>query len=679
MEQKVNRKQLQREDSNARILAAAIKLFGEHGYSHTSLTDIAKEAGVSHTLAVRRFETKEELYYAAYFAAVKRSFPDYENFTTFKEYLTKFVAAARLAREKDPEGFMLAKRVATASDLPDSYERIRTDFFEKSAINEAFKEAQAQGLIMQGDSFTIFHGLIINILFKIDMTYTYGGIIPSCEDLCNKQLVSESKQQKNDDLMVFKNITVIDKNVDDRVYIDGLTGAFNRNFYNDYIDSLETSALAILDMDNLKTINDIYGHLAGDEALKSVVKAINHAIRSDDVVIRYGGDEFVIVFNGIPKDILKLRLDALRRKIAKLALPEYPLVKLSCSIGGIACSKVTKDVIKRADELLYKAKAIKDTVAVDLGEPVRTSEEAAPSPGFYAPVKRTLLVAEDNELNRDILCEVLAEDYNVLEAENGAVALELLQKHITEISLVILDVQMPVMDGYEFLDIVKKYPLLSDVPVIVATGNNNQEEESKCFALGANDFISKPYNFDIMKMRIASIIHLKESAVAMSALKIDERIGLYTFQAFCYYAKQAMECAEDRYYSLTVFDINNFRSINDTYGEEAGNNILKQLAEVVRNYCSSADVYGRYSTDRFLVLHKTMSEEKTEAWMQALLDKLTEVCEIKEITFRACVYKHIEKKLPVAAVCKHAILVMNTVERGRASHYAVYDSDYMKK
>ena len=128
-------------------------------------------------------------------------------------------------------------------------------------------------------------------------------------------------------------------------------------------------------------------------------------------------------------------------------------------------------------------------------------------------VKRKVLIVEDNEINREILKATLEDDYDVIEAVNGEEGLQLLSQYYKEISIILLDVVMPVCDGFEFLTRQKSDSLLASVPVIVTTGNNSQEDELKCLGLGAVDFITKSYNARIVKSRIDSVIKLRESSM----------------------------------------------------------------------------------------------------------------------------------------------------------------------
>ena len=126
--------------------------------------------------------------------------------------------------------------------------------------------------------------------------------------------------------------------------------------------------------------------------------------------------------------------------------------------------------------------------------------------------KRMILVVEDNWINREILTEILSDSYTVLEAENGQDALALLRKRGDDIALILLDIQMPVMDGYSFLDQIRGDENLSLIPVIVMTQSNREQDEVEALAHGATDFVPKPYRPQVILHRVASIIKLRENA-----------------------------------------------------------------------------------------------------------------------------------------------------------------------
>lgn len=143
-----------------------------------------------------------------------------------------------------------------------------------------------------------------------------------------------------------------------RVYTDPLTGAYNRRYLDEMYQGDERErAVAILDADNFKRINDTYGHAAGDAVLKGVVKAIMSCVRSSDAVIRYGGDEFVIVFEALIESFFLTKLEQIRESVLKLEFPEMPGVQQTLSIGGAYGIDSVTNLIRRADKQLYQAKA----------------------------------------------------------------------------------------------------------------------------------------------------------------------------------------------------------------------------------------------------------------------------------------------------------------------------------
>lgn len=122
---------------------------------------------------------------------------------------------------------------------------------------------------------------------------------------------------------------------------------------------------------------------------------------------------------------------------------------------------------------------------------------------------KTILVVEDQEINRSLLCQILADEYEVLEAENGKEALEILQQVGENVSLILLDIVMPVMDGYTFLSLVKADPACSSIPIIVTTQKDSESDEVSALSHGATDFVTKPYKPQVILHRVANIIKLR--------------------------------------------------------------------------------------------------------------------------------------------------------------------------
>ena len=143
-------------------------------------------------------------------------------------------------------------------------------------------------------------------------------------------------------------------------YTDALTGAYCRQYFEDQRASLQDEdGVAMIDVDHFKEINDAYGHPVGDVALKKIVGAILSCIRSTDMLIRYGGDEFLVIFPQIQKDAFTLKMRYIQDVVSRLAVDGYPDIRLSVSIGGVHRVEPLTEAIRQADQLMYRDKANK--------------------------------------------------------------------------------------------------------------------------------------------------------------------------------------------------------------------------------------------------------------------------------------------------------------------------------
>ena len=151
-----------------------------------------------------------------------------------------------------------------------------------------------------------------------------------------------------------------------KLYLDALTGAYNRQYYDEQLASLPGEyAVAFIDMDKFKDINDTWGHHGGDEALKAVVGAMQSCVRDTDSVIRFGGDEFVLVFRNIPKETFAARLERIRKTVGEIVLEEFPDMHLSISVGGYHGKGTMEELVQKADGLLYDAKVNRNSIRLN--------------------------------------------------------------------------------------------------------------------------------------------------------------------------------------------------------------------------------------------------------------------------------------------------------------------------
>lgn len=224
--------------------------------------------------------------------------------------------------------------------------------------------------------------------------------------------------------------------------------------------------------------------------------------------------------------------------------------------------------------------------------------------------KRTLLIIEDDEINCQILTEILEEKYSVITAQNGKEGLDLLKRYGQHISAIMLDIQMPVMDGYEFLELVGCDAVLCKIPVIVTTVLDNIQDEVRCLELGAADFIVKPYNPKLIMVRVENIIRLRECDCLISELEMDALTGFKNRKAY-YQDIEKIENDEvksGKHVGVAFADINGLKSTNDRSGHEAGDKLISRIAEIIAEVFPHANKY-RLGGDEFVVLSFEESEE----------------------------------------------------------------------
>ena len=295
------------------------------------------------------------------------------------------------------------------------------------------------------------------------------------------------------------------KNYQAKLYRDALTGAYNRRYYEDVVSrAVGPAGIALMDVDDFKICNDTYGHHAGDLALEAAANAIRSCIRSSDLLIRYGGDEFLLVLPGIPSDILQTKLEQISDAVRNAAVPGYSHFRLSLSIGGTmqTLTDPVERIVRRADWLMYQAKCRKNAVMVEVpGHSLAALEKLLQN-------KSQILLVDDSAMNRMILKEILGGDYSILEAENGQECLEKLQTEAENIALVLLDINMPVMDGFEVLKAMNANHTIEDIPVIMISSDDSDAAIRRSYELGANDYVNRPFDARIVYRRVTNTIKL---------------------------------------------------------------------------------------------------------------------------------------------------------------------------
>lgn len=283
------------------------------------------------------------------------------------------------------------------------------------------------------------------------------------------------------------------------VYTDVMTGAFNRRYYEEKLRHSHIEAgVVMIDLDDFKLYNDTMGHGAGDEVLTSVVNSVRRCIRDTDILVRTGGDEFLLVLPGMTTEIFSKKLDMISRRVACTVVSGYPGIRPTISMGGvIACDEALESAVERADKLMYIAKERKNSVVTEQTAQEQEHED-----------KLDILIVEDNEMNRLLLSRILESTYTVHTAENGKQALEKIEQLGTRLSIVLLDIIMPVMNGFDVLKAMNASNIIDDIPVIMISSDDAAETVRKSFSLGVSDFIGKPYDASVVKQRVNNTIKL---------------------------------------------------------------------------------------------------------------------------------------------------------------------------
>ncbi len=336
--------------------------------------------------------------------------------------------------------------------------------------------------------------IIDSCFYKVEARYL---------EIDNKPYVLELIKKIDDSFINDLNETINNKNkisfYYEKVYKDVLTGAYNRRFYEENLKNKEMNAgIAMFDLDDFKLYNDIYGHIAGDAFLVSLMNVIKKHINDNEYLIRFGGDEFLIIIPNINKDEFYIRLKAIQKAINELVVEGYKNIKISVSMGCTICENSTiNEAIQKADYLMYQGKHEKNSIIVD-----------DDNKKLNAKNKLNILIVDDSKLNREILSSILKNEYNIIEASSGTKCINTLKDYGSIISLIILDIIMPSMNGFDVLEYLNSHNYIEDIPVIIITEDSSDSSIRKAFDLNASDYINRPFDAKVVYRRVANSIKL---------------------------------------------------------------------------------------------------------------------------------------------------------------------------
>ena len=313
---------------------------------------------------------------------------------------------------------------------------------------------------------------------------------------------------------VREQLTAKVRDYDEELYLDALTGAYNRRYYENRIRKVRGHAgVAMIDLDDFKLYNDTCGHNAGDLVLNTVVGSIRGCICKTDILIRYGGDEFLLILQDVDEEIFSKKLKQIRDMVCEAEVPGYARLRLTVSIGGVLADNETiESAVARADGLMYQAKNRKNMIVTE-----KSGIDSA-----EAKERQQILIVDDSQINCEILAEILKDEYRILEAANGEECINLLKQYGTGIALLLLDINMPVMDGFEVLALMNRKHWIEDIPVIIISSENSASYVRRAYEMGASDYISRPFDVQVVHQRVSNTIKLYAKQRRLISLVTDQ-------------------------------------------------------------------------------------------------------------------------------------------------------------
>lgn len=437
---------------------------------------------------------------------------------------------------------------------------------------------------------------------------------------------------------------------------------------------IDEFAVVVCDVNGLKKINDTLGHKAGDEYICESCHMVCDIFQHSPVY-RVGGDEFAVILRG---------RDYAIRKELMIALHDRSLLHINeggaVISGGIAEYMPEEDnnfhdVFERADSQMYTEKILLKSLGAvtrDDAEEESNLRSVLNEESSIPNVRRHVLIVEDEDVNQMILGKILENDYDLLYAADGLEALEQIRAHLDDMAMVLLDLQMPNMDGREVLQIMSEDEEIKDVPVIVLTAEQSAEVE--CLELGAIDFISKPYpSPEIIRARVDRCIELSEDRSIIESTERDSLTKLYNFDYFMNYVKLYDQHYWDMAMDAIVVDINEFHLINERFGKQYGDTVLRRVGERIRKIARKVGGIGcRHGADTFMIYCPHI-EDYEEVLKTASEELGGNDGFANRVRLRMGVYSLVDKKQDIDRRFEHARAASNNVRGNLLQPIGIYD------
>lgn len=285
--------------------------------------------------------------------------------------------------------------------------------------------------------------------------------------------------------------------------------------------------------------------------------------------------------------------------------------------------------------------------------------------------KPKMLIVEDQELERIILYHIFREEYEIHQAKDAMEAIEFVQANM-DLDIILLDIVMPQIDGFELLRRLKKHSKLKHIPVVVNTCIGEAMNEVKALEMGAADFISKPYEPLVVKQRVNHIVERESFQRLYQQSEIDSLTGIYCKEAFFRKTEEMLYKNPKANYVILYFDVDHFKVINDIYGQETGNKILVKLGENFKKAVQKIGTFGRLDNDHFACCIPKRAYNINHI-SKKIEEGVKELNPEYEMMIHYGIYYIDDKTLPIDQMCDRAKLALGKVKGNYLNQYCIFD------
>ena len=293
--------------------------------------------------------------------------------------------------------------------------------------------------------------------------------------------------------------------------------------------------------------------------------------------------------------------------------------------------------------------------------------------------RKQILLVDENRENREELRRILEREYDLLQAESGGRALALLRDQADQIALILLDASVRDEEGRPLLDCLRAEKQYDGLPVLAVIQGDSQEEQADALSRGAEDFVSRPYNEQVVLHRVFSAIRLRETASMIDQYCYDRLTGLCTREFFCRRVGEVLAEHPRQRYSILCSNIENFKRVNDIFGVAAGDRLLREVADLYRSMAGESGLCGRLHWDQFVCLMDGDSSGYSDDMFRRAGEQLRILSNIRNVRIRWGVYEITDRSTPVEQMCEWALLAARSIRGGSDRCFARYDGQLREK